>query len=50
MSVRAEVFAEVYTNLPMRSTRLEEVMDEGESRGSKGRRRATCAGLGMNSR
>lgn len=38
------------SNPPGGSTRLEEVVDEGEARWSKGRRRATCAGLRMNSR
>lgn len=46
----AQVCVELPSNPPGGSTWLEEVVDEGEARRSKSRRRAACAGLRMNSR
>lgn len=44
----AQVSAELPSSPPGGSARLEEVVDEGETRWSEGRSGATCSGLRMN--
>lgn len=46
----AQVSAELPSKLPGGSSWLEEVVDEGEARRSKSRRRAACVGLRVDSR